>query len=112
LFFFSNEQIRLSNSDTFLLLLNNTSRSIRTQFRLQENNSSNTIAHIYKTKFDDNNNINQNLAQSMTDLSEDLNIPHARRVRKMFNFLLNHIFKSKIDNFITNSFSIRINVGK
>ncbi len=78
--FFSNEQNRLNNSDIFLLLLNNTSRSLRTQFQLQINNSSTTMAHIYKIKND--NIIIQNLTNSMTDLSVDAEVEQARRVKK------------------------------
>ncbi len=70
----------MNNSDIFLLLLNNTSRSLRTQFQLQINNSSTTMAHIYKIKND--NIIIQNLTNSMTDLSVDAEVEQARRVKK------------------------------
>ncbi len=90
LFFISNEQNRPSNSDIFLLLLNNTSRSIRNQFQLQENNSSSTMAHIYKTKAE--NNIDPSMINSMSDMRVDVGIPQARRVKIIFHFFLFNLF--------------------
>ncbi|CAF1444597.1 unnamed protein product [Rotaria sp. Silwood1] len=68
----SNDQNRPSNSDLFLLILNHTSRSLRNQFKLQQNNSSNKMAHIYKTKIDYNH---HNLINSI----EDTHITQTRR---------------------------------
>ncbi|UJR22294.1 hypothetical protein I4U23_025352 [Adineta vaga] len=80
---FSNEQYRLSNSDIFLLLLNNTSRRLRNQFKLQKNPSSNIMAHIYKT----NNDIDhQNLTSSARELTDDIRFSSTRRTLSLPNF--------------------------
>jgi len=71
---FSNDQNRPSNSDLFLLLLNNTSRSLRKQFQSQQNRSSNIMAHIYKI------NIHQNLTNSARESMEDNHPLLTRRV--------------------------------
>ncbi len=85
--FFSNEQNRLSNSDIFLLLLNNTSRLLRTQFQVHGNNLSSTMAHIYRTKSDSN--FNQNLTGSEINLTDDIQIAQARRVENfLYHFLI------------------------
>ncbi|CAF1229958.1 unnamed protein product [Rotaria sordida] len=61
----SNDQNRPSNSDLFLLVLNNISRSLRNQFQLQQNNSSNKMAHIFEIKIDKNH---HNLINSTEDI--------------------------------------------
>jgi len=80
----------LSNSDIFLLLLNNTSRLLRTQFQVHGNNLSSTMAHIYKTKSDSN--FNQNLTGSEINLTDDIQIAQARRVENFFISFFNIIF--------------------
>jgi len=91
LFFFSNEQNRLSNSDIFLLLLNSTSRSLRTEFQVHGNNLSSAMAHIYKTRNDYN--INSNLTNSEINLTDDIQIEQAQRVENiLFNILFKYIY--------------------
>jgi hypothetical protein len=108
-YFFSNEQNRLSNSDIFLLLLNNTSRLLRTQFQVHGNNLSSTMAHIYKTKSDSN--FNQNLTGSEINLTDDIQIAQARRVENfLYHFLI--LFLYIIGTIITCRSCRRINRRK
>ncbi|CAF1362774.1 unnamed protein product [Adineta steineri] len=79
----SNDQNRLSNSDLFLLLLNNTSRPLRDEFKLQKNKSSKIMAHIYKTNLDTNN---QNLSNSARGSMEDLHTLQTRRAVSLPTF--------------------------
>ncbi|CAF4359302.1 unnamed protein product [Rotaria sp. Silwood2] len=75
----SNEENRPSNSDLFLLVLNNTSRSLRNQFKLQRNDASNKMAHVYKTKIDNNH-------HNLTNSAEDIHFAQARRTYSLPTF--------------------------
>ncbi|CAF3401827.1 unnamed protein product [Rotaria socialis] len=75
----SNNQNRPSNSDLFLLILNNTSRPLRHQFKEQQNNSTNKTAHIYKTKTHHNH-------HNLTNSAEDIRIAQNRRSNSLPTF--------------------------
>jgi hypothetical protein len=84
-FLFSHDQNRPSNSDLFLLLLNNTSRSLREQFKFQQNNSTNKMAHTYKTMTDENNQTTTNSARNST---QDVHNLQDRLVKNLRCFVL------------------------
>lgn len=83
-FFVSSEQNRVSSADILLLLMNNTSRSVRAQFESQEYGAYRAMGHAYKTRNDLNNELsarNSTGRISADRSSTDREPPPARRVR-------------------------------
>lgn len=75
-----------------MLILNNTSRLIRAQFQSEDNNFQKPMAHIYKIKNDYNT--NPYFTSSTVDSTEDGEASQARRVKKIFEIILNHTFSN------------------
>lgn len=75
----------MSNGDTLLLLLNNISRTTRSQFESQEYGAFRTMAHVYKTRMDLNSELSSR--NSTGHISTEKDLPLARRVRISSIFL-------------------------
>lgn len=78
---FSGEQHRVSSADILLLLMNNISRRVRTQFESREYGAYRAMAHVYKTRSDLNNDLSAR--HSTGRVSTDKDPPPARRVRHL-----------------------------
>ena len=96
---FSNEQNRVSNGDTLLLLLNNVSRSTRSQFESQEYGAFRTMAHVYKTRLE----LSMELSSrnSTGHISTDKDLPTARRVRILRHFSISRCICCELDYILT-----------